>query len=230
MASRLLIAEDDRSVRTSLARALELDGYTVEVAENGEVALAAIAAEEPDLVIADWMMPYLDGVTLCRRLRASRSRLPILMLTARTELGDRVAALDAGADDFLAKPFALEELLARVRALLRRSAYDGSDGTGDDTVAVSDVRLDLAARRAWRGDREISFTKTEFDLVEALVRQSPTVCTPTMLYDMVWNYDFGPESKTLAVFIGYVRRKLEHVGEPPILHTVRGVGYTLRAN
>ncbi len=228
MPHRLLLAEDDRSVRSSLARALELEGYVVELAENGEVAMAAFNAEQPDLIISDWMMPYLDGLTLCQRLRARGAQLPILMLTARTELGDRVAALDAGADDFLAKPFALEELLARLRALLRRSAYGDDAPTSD--VVVGDLRLDLGARRAWRGDREISFTKTEFDLVEALTRQSPTVCTPSMLYEMVWGYDFGPESKTLAVFIGYVRRKLEAEGEPTILHTVRGVGYSLRAS
>ena len=226
MPTRLLLAEDDRSVRTSLARALELEGYEIELAENGEVAMAAFNAGEPDLIVSDWMMPYLDGITLCQRLRARGSQVPILMLTARTELGDRVAALDAGADDFLPKPFALEELLARIRALLRRSSYGDDASTSD--VVVGDLRLDLGARRAWRGDREISFTKTEFDLVEALTRQSPTVCTPSMLYEMVWGYDFGPESKTLAVFIGYVRRKLEAEGEPAILHTVRGVGYSLR--
>ncbi len=228
MPTRLLLAEDDRSVRTSLARALELEGYEIELAENGEVAMAAFNAGEPDLIVSDWMMPYLDGITLCQRLRARGSQVPILMLTARTELGDRVAALDAGADDFLPKPFALEELLARIRALLRRSSYADDASTSD--VVVGDLRLDLGARRAWRGDREISFTKTEFDLVEALTRQSPTVCTPSMLYEMVWGYDFGPESKTLAVFIGYVRRKLEADGEPAILHTVRGVGYSLRTN
>lgn len=226
MPHRLLLAEDDRSVRTSLARALELEGYSVELAENGEAAMTACIAGEPDLIVSDWMMPYLDGINLCQRLRARGSQVPILMLTARTELGDRVTALDAGADDFLPKPFALEELLARIRALLRRSSYSNDASTSD--VVVGDLRLDLGARRAWRGDREITFTKTEFDLVEALTRQSPTVCTPSMLYEMVWGYDFGPESKTLAVFIGYVRRKLEVDGEPAILHTVRGVGYSLR--
>ncbi len=228
MPYRLLLAEDDRSVRTSLARALELEGYSVELAENGEIAMAAFNADEPDLIVSDWMMPYLDGITLCQRLRARGAQVPILMLTARTELGDRVAALDAGADDFLPKPFALEELLARIRALLRRSSYGDDAQTSD--VVVGDLRLDLGARRAWRGSREIGFTKTEFDLVEALTRQSPTVCTPSMLYEMVWGYDFGPESKTLAVFIGYVRRKLEAEGEPTILHTVRGVGYSLRTS
>ena len=228
MPHRLLLAEDDRSVRTSLARALELEGYSVALAENGEVAMAAFDVGAPDVIISDWMMPYLDGITLCQRLRARGSQVPILMLTARTELGDRVAALDAGADDFLPKPFALEELLARIRALLRRSSYSDDAPTSD--VVVGDLRLDLGARRAWRGDREITFTKTEFDLVEALTRQSPTVCTPSMLYEMVWGYDFGPESKTLAVFIGYVRRKLEAGGEPVILHTVRGVGYSLRTS
>lgn len=223
----VLLAEDDRSVRTSLARALELEGYNVTVAENGEVALEAFRENEPDVVIADWMMPYLDGVTLCQRLRSARSRIPILMLTARTDLVDRVTALDAGADDFLAKPFALDELLARLRALLRRSSY--GDGEGDSGGrSVGNLRLDPGGRRAWRGERELSLTKTEFDLVEALVRQSPTVCTPTMLYDMVWGYDFGPESKTLAVFIGYVRRKIDQEGDSPLLHTIRGVGYSLR--
>lgn len=225
MPTNVLIAEDDRSVRTSLARALELEGYDVMLAENGEVALELFRQNEPDLVIADWMMPYLDGITLCERLRAARSQIPILMLTARTDIGDRVAALDAGADDFLAKPFALEELLARMRALLRRSSY--AEGESND-LTVGELRLDLAARRVWRGARELTLTKTEFDLVEALARQSPTVCTPTMLYDMVWGYDFGSESKTLAVFIGYVRRKLDLDGESPLLHTVRGVGYSLR--
>lgn len=228
MSARLLLAEDDRSLRTSLARALELEGYDVTLAENGEIALESAKADEPDVIVADWMMPYLDGVTLCQRLRAAGSRVPILMLTARTETGDRVVALDAGADDFLAKPFALEELLARVRALLRRSSY--TDETPSDDLVVGDLRLDLGARRAWRGDRELSFTKTEFDLVETLARQAPTVCTPSMLYDMVWGYDFGPESKTLAVFIGYVRRKLDAEGLPPLLHTVRGVGYALRSS
>lgn len=227
MAINVLLAEDDRSVRTSLARALELEGYNVTVAENGEVALAAFRDNEPDVVIADWMMPYLDGVTLCQRLRSARSYTPILMLTARTDLGDRVTALDAGADDFLAKPFALDELLARLRALLRRSSY-GDLQSDSGERSVGNLRLDLGGRRAWRGERELSLTKTEFDLVEALVRQSPTVCTPTMLYDMVWGYDFGPESKTLAVFIGYVRRKLDQEGDSPLLHTVRGVGYALR--
>lgn len=227
MAINVLLAEDDRSVRTSLARALELEGYNVTVAENGEVALAAFRDNEPDVVIADWMMPYLDGITLCQRLRSARSYTPILMLTARTDLGDRVTALDAGADDFLAKPFALDELLARLRALLRRSSYGDLQGDSGER-SVGNLRLDLGGRRAWRGERELSLTKTEFDLVEALVRQSPTVCTPTMLYDMVWGYDFGPESKTLAVFIGYVRRKLDQEGDSPLLHTVRGVGYALR--
>ena len=225
MPTNVLIAEDDRSVRTSLARALELEGYDVMLAENGEVALELFRQNEPDLVIADWMMPYLDGITLCERLRAARSQIPILMLTARTDIGDRVAALDAGADDFLAKPFALDELLARMRALLRRSTYAEDDS---NDLTVGELRLDLAARRAWRGARELTLTKTEFDLVEALARQSPTVCTPTMLYDMVWGYDFGSESKTLAVFIGYVRRKLDLDGESQLLHTVRGVGYSLR--
>lgn len=225
----MLLAEDDRSVRTSLARALELEGNVVLLAENGEEALRVAQTTEPDIIVADWMMPYLDGVTLCHRLRAAGSRVPILMLTARTELGDRVTALDTGADDFLAKPFALDELLARIRALVRRSTYTDGDGSSVE-IGVGDLRIDLAARRAWRASRELLLTKTEFDLLEALVRQSPTVCTPTMLYDMVWGYDFGPESKTLAVFIGYVRRKLDLDGEAPLLHTIRGVGYALRVS
>lgn len=229
MGITVLLAEDDRSVRTSLARALELEGHVVLLAVNGEEALEVLQTSQPDVIVTDWMMPYLDGVTLCQRLRSSGSRVPILMLTARTELGDRVTALDAGADDFLAKPFALDELLARIRALVRRSSYANDEGASSQ-ISVGDLRMDLAARRAWRATRELSLTKTEFDLVEALIRQSPTVCTPTMLYEMVWGYDFGPESKTLAVFIGYVRRKLDLDGEAPLLHTIRGVGYALRLN
>jgi two-component system response regulator MprA len=179
---------------------------------------------EPDLVVLDWMMPGVDGLSVCRRLRSVGSAVPILILTAKTEISDRVSGLDAGADDYLAKPFALDELLARARALLRRSGSESADRR----LRVADLLVDPAARRAWRGEREVLLTKTEFDLLLTLVRNAGAVCTHTALYDAVWNYDFGPDSKTLTVFVGYLRRKLEEAGEPRLIHTVRGVGYTLR--
>jgi two-component system response regulator MprA len=223
--SRVLLAEDDRAIREALIRALELEGHEIEAVADGAQALEAIAQHEPDAVVLDWMMPVIDGLTVCRRLRASGSAIPVLMLTARTEVADRVSGLDAGADDYLPKPFALDELLARVRALLRRTTADD----GDRVTRVADLVLDPAARRAWRGERELDLTRTEFDLLETLVRNAGIVCTHSALYDAVWSYDFGPDSKTLAVYIGYVRKKLEQDDEPRLIHTVRGVGYTLRA-
>jgi two-component system response regulator MprA len=221
---RVLLAEDDRAIRDAVARALELEGHEVRVVANGADALAALAEEEIGAVILDWMMPLVDGLTVCRRLRSMGNRVPILMLTARTEISDRVSGLDAGADDYLPKPFALDELLARVRALLRRTRPD------DEVKAlqVGDLVVDPAARRAWRGTRELDLTKTEFDLLTVLSQNAGIVCTHTAIYDAVWGYDFGPDSKTLAVYIGYLRRKLEEGGEARLLQTVRGVGYTLR--
>jgi two-component system response regulator MprA len=213
-----------------LARALELDGYEVSLAPDGAAALATIRADRPDMAIVDLMMPNVDGLTLCRVLRAERDRLPILMLTARTETSDRVAGLDAGADDYLPKPFDLPELAARVRALLRRSRPD-DDGPAEATslLQVADLRIDPLARRVWRGNSEIELSKTEFDLLELLVRNTGIVLDHSLIYERIWNYDFGPDSKNLAVYISYLRRKIDLDDLPKLIHTVRGVGYTLRA-
>jgi two-component system response regulator MprA len=220
-----MLAEDDRAVREALTRALELEGHAVDAVADGQAALDALRARRPDVVVLDWMMPVLDGLSVCRVIRAAGDRVPVLILTARAEVRDRVAGLDAGADDYLPKPFALDELLARVRALLRRT----NDGDDAPEVKVGDLSMEPAARRAWRGDRELDLTKTEYDLMEVLARNAGIVCTHTMIYDRVWGYDFGPDSKAMAVYIGYLRRKLEEGGEPRIIHTVRGVGYTVRA-
>jgi two-component system response regulator MprA len=230
MSGRVLIVDDDRAIRESLARALELDGYEVSLAPDGAAALATIRADRPDMAIVDLMMPNVDGLTLCRVLRAERDRLPILMLTARTETSDRVAGLDAGADDYLPKPFDLPELEARVRALLRRSRPD-DDGPAEATslLQVADLRIDPLARRVWRGTTEIELSKTEFDLLELLVRNTGIVLDHSLIYERIWNYDFGPDSKNLAVYISYLRRKVDLDDLPKLIHTVRGVGYTLRA-
>lgn len=196
----------------------------MEVAVDGVQGLDTLASAGAELIVLDVMMPNMDGLTMCRRLRAAGDRTPILMLTARVEVSDRVSGLDAGADDYLPKPFDLDELLARVRALLRRV-------TPDDTASdleTEDLRIDDAARRAWRGERELELTKTEFELLTLLVRNAGIVLTHTQIYDAIWDYDFGPESKALAVYIGYLRRKTEEAGEPRLIQTVRGVGYTLR--
>ncbi len=224
MGTKVLLAEDDRAVRDALVRALELEGHEVQAVTDGAAALAAVAHDRPDVAVLDWMMPVLDGLSVCRQLRAAGDRLPVLILTARAEISDRVAGLDAGADDYLPKPFSLDELLARVRALLRRVSPDDPDRE----LRVGDLVMEPAARRAWRGDRELELTKTEYELLEVLVRNAGIVCTHTTIYDLVWGYDFGPDSKTLAVYVGYLRRKLEEAGEPRLLHTVRGVGYMVR--
>ena len=228
MGARVLVVDDDRAIRESLGRALELDGYDVELVADGAAALAAIRAARPDVAIVDVMMPNIDGLTLCRVLRAERDRLPILMLTARTETSDRVAGLDAGADDYLAKPFDLSELQARLRALLRRSRPDDDEPTA--TLQVADLRVDPTARRAWRGADEVELSKTEFDLLELLVRNAGIVLDHTLIYERIWNYDFGPDSKNLAVYISYLRRKIDTGDLPKLIHTVRGVGYTVRAS
>jgi len=227
MGARLVIAEDDRAVRESVTRALELEGYEVEAVNDGMAALAAAGREGVDLLLLDLGMPNMDGLTVCRRLRSAGSRLPVLVLTARTEISDRVSGLDAGADDYLPKPFSLDELLARVRSLLRRSTYD----TGEvSEVRVDDLVIDDAARRAWRGPRELDLTKTEFDLLDLLARNHGVVLSHSNIYDQIWGYDFGPDSKALAVYIGYLRRKTEEAGESRIIQTVRGVGYSLRTS
>ncbi|MFM7063560.1 MAG: response regulator transcription factor [Actinomycetes bacterium] len=229
--TNILVVDDDRAIREALARALTLEGYDVRTATDGADGLEQGRAVPPDLWILDLMMPAVDGLTVCRVLRAEGDRTPVLMLTARTETSDRVAGLDAGADDYLPKPFELAELLARVRALLRRSApADVAPGGAGPTVDVADLRLDPAARRAWRGARELELSKTEFDLLELLVRNAGIVLDHGTIYDRIWGYDFGPDSKNLAVYIGYLRRKVEVDDEPKLIHTVRGVGYTLRAD
>lgn len=223
-----MIAEDDRAVRESVSRALELEGYTVEAVGDGLAALDAAGRDGVDLLILDIGMPHLDGLTVCRRLRSSGSRLPILVLTARTEVSDRVSGLDAGADDYLPKPFSLDELLARLRALLRRTG--ATPGDVPERIEVGDLVLDAAARRAWRAERELELTKTEFDLLELLAVNAGVVLSHPTIYEQIWGYDFGPDSKALAVYIGYLRRKTEEAGEPRLIQTVRGVGYTLRAS
>ena len=229
-ATRILVAEDDRAVRESLVRALQLEGYTVASANNGAEALEAVRQSEPDVLLLDVSMPMVDGLTVCRVLRAEQNQVPVLMLTARTEPSDRVAGLDAGADDYLAKPYDLDELLARVRALLRRSGYTAADGVGspDGELVLGDLRLDPSGRRAFRGEREIQLSKTEFDLLALLVSNRGIVLDHSTIYDRIWHYDFGPDSKNLAVYIGYLRRKTEAEGESRVVHTVRGVGYTAR--
>ncbi len=225
--AHILVAEDDRAVRESLVRALELEGYRVTATTNGADCLDAVTRSDPDVLLLDVSMPMVDGLTVCRVIRAEGNRLPILMLTARTETSDRVAGLDVGADDYLPKPYDLDELLARIRALLRRADFGAPDIV--PTLDIGDLRLDAAARRVFRGQREIEMSKTEFDLLELLVRHQGIVLDHTTIYERIWNYDFGPDSKNLAVYIGYLRRKTEAAGEARLVHTVRGVGYTVRA-
>lgn len=226
-APRILVADDDRAIRESLERLLDLEGYRVATVPDGAAALDAVRADPPDLLVLDLMMPSVDGLTVCRVLRRDRDRTPILMLTARTETSDRVAGLDAGADDYLPKPFDPAELLARVRALLRRSLPD-EEPAGGATIEVADLRIDPAARRCWRGERELELTKTEFDLLELLAYNAGIVLDRARIYEEIWGYDFGPDSKNLAVYISYLRRKVDDGAEPKLIHTVRGVGYSLR--
>ncbi|MBB6173593.1 two-component system response regulator MprA [Nocardiopsis mwathae] len=226
--STVLIADDDRAIRESLERALELEGYRVRTAKDGVEALASVHAEPVDLLVLDVMMPGVDGLGVCRVLRAEGDRTPILMLTARVETPDRVAGLDAGADDYLPKPFDLDELLARLRALLRRAAPAPGNEGPEPPIQVGDLRIEPGARRVWRAGREVELSKTEFDLLELLARNAGIVLDHSTIYDRIWGYDFGPESKNLAVYISYLRRKLEPEGAPPLIQTVRGVGYTLR--
>jgi two-component system response regulator MprA len=223
----VLLAEDDRAVRESLVRALALEGYRVRAVSNGGLALDALRQQPADLLLLDVSMPVVDGLTVCRVLRGEKNRIPILMLTARTETSDRVAGLDAGADDYLPKPFDLAELFARMRALLRRT-YPDDRPAGDDVLALADLRIDAAGRRVTRGGVEIELSKTEYELLELLVRNAGVVLEHSTIYDRIWNYDFGPDSKNLAVYIGYLRRKTEEAGGRRLIHTVRGVGYVAR--
>jgi two-component system response regulator MprA len=226
--STVLIAEDDRAARVALTRALELEGYRVVAVANGAEALEAIGEDPPDVVLLDVSMPLVDGLTVSRVLRSEGNRVPILMLTARTETSHRIAGLDAGADDYLPKPYDLGELLARLRALLRRSSYDVPEGS--DELVVGDLRVIPESRQVFRGDREISLSKTEFDLLAVLVENAGIVLSHSTLYDRIWHYDFGPDSKNLAVYVGYLRRKTEAGGRPRLIHTIRGVGYVARAS
>jgi two-component system response regulator MprA len=220
----LLVVDDEPAVRQALRRALELEGYRVELAEDGADALARIAAREPDAVVLDILMPVIDGLTVARRLRDQGITLPILMLTARDSVGDRVAGLDAGADDYLVKPFALEELLARVRALLRRTDPAGRGGA----LRFADLELDPATHEVRRGERLVELTRTEFHLLELFLRNPRQVLTRSLIFERVWGYDFGPTSNSLDVYVGYLRRKTEAGGEPRLIQTVRGIGYALR--
>jgi two-component system response regulator MprA len=225
---KILVVDDERAVRESLRRALELEGYQVDLAGDGEEALERLGgAEEVDVdaVILDVLMPGIDGLEVCRRLRADRTAVPVLMLTARAEVDSRVAGLDAGADDYLPKPFALAELLARLRALLRRA---GNGDEAGDALRFSDLELDLGTREVRRGHRSIELTRTEFALLELFLRNPRQVLTRSIIFERVWGYDFGPTSNSLDVYIGYLRRKTEEDGAPRLIHTIRGVGYALR--
>jgi two-component system response regulator MprA len=221
---RVLVAEDDQRVRDSLARALVYEGYDVATAVDGADALVHVADALPDVVVLDVQMPNVDGLAMCRRLRLAGDRTPVLMLTARHEVSDRVAGLDAGADDYLVKPFALDELLARLRALLRRSTVTGET----EVLTAGDLTLDPLRRQVHRGSREVELTKTEFDLLELLLHNKGIVLTRDQLYERIWGYDFETSSKSLDVYVSYLRRKTEEAGEPRLLHTVRGVGYVVR--
>ena len=223
-AARVLVVDDEPAVREALRRALALEGYSVDLAENGAEALRKVGPIDPDVVVLDVLMPEVDGLAACRRLRAEGNRVPVLMLTARAGVGDRVDGLDAGADDYLVKPFALEELLARIRALLRRGGLE----RGEEALRFADVELDPATREVRRGDRLIELTRTEFNLLELFLRNPRQVLTRSLIFERVWGYDFGPTSNALDVYIGYLRRKTEAGGEPRLIQTVRGVGYALR--
>lgn len=222
----LLLAEDDQSVREALERALKFEGYEVHAVGDGAQALEALMTIEPEVIVLDVNMPAVDGLTACRRIREKGLRTPVLMLTARVDVADRVAGLDAGADDYLVKPFDLEELLARLRALVRRGTVIESE---TESLQVEDMVLDLARREVRRGDVHIDLTKTEFELLALLMHNTGIVLTRDVIYERIWGYDFETNSKSLDVYIGYLRRKTEVDDLPRLIHTVRGVGYTVRA-
>jgi two-component system response regulator MprA len=222
---RILVVDDEPAVREALERILRLDGFEVALAFDGREAVRSQAAAPADAVLLDVLMPGLDGLEVCRRMRDVGDRTPVLMLTARDQVGDRVAGLEAGADDYLSKPFALEELLARIRALLRRSGWSGEA----EVLRFDDLELDPQSHEVRRGQRLIDVTRTEFLLLELFMHHPRQVLTRGQIFDRVWGYDFGPASNSLEVYVGYLRRKTEAAGEPRLLHTVRGVGYVLRA-
>ena len=222
---RILVVDDERAVRESLRRALELEGYEIELAGDGREALSLLADDspQPDAVILDVLMPGVDGLEVCRRLREAGNRVPVLMLTARDEVQNRVAGLDAGADDYVTKPFALEELLARVRALLRRTTEET-----EEVLRFADIELDPGTREVRRNGDPIELTRTEFSLLELFLRNPRQVLTRSVIFERVWGYDFGFASNSLDVYIGYLRRKTEAAARPRLIQTVRGVGYALR--
>ncbi|BCL22163.1 response regulator transcription factor [Streptomyces tuirus] len=237
MPHTVLLAEDDRAIRNALERALTLEGYQVLAVADGVEALAQAHRNRPDVLLLDVMMPGIDGLQVCRVLRAEGDRTPVLMLTALVETADRIAGLDAGADDYVVKPFDVEEVFARLRALLRRTSPVGAGGAPateapralpERFVEAAGIRMDPQARRAWRGARELELTRTEFELLELLVRNAGIVLDHSTIYDRIWGYDFGPGSKNLAVYVGYLRRKLDEPDAPQLIQTVRGVGYVLR--
>ncbi|GGW14487.1 response regulator transcription factor [Streptomyces globisporus] len=230
---RILIVDDEPAVREALRRSLAFEGYGTQVAVDGYDALAMTEAYAPDLIVLDIQMPRMDGLTAARRIRATGSTTPILMLTARDTVGDRVTGLDAGADDYLVKPFELDELFARIRALLRRSSYAsaaaaGAEAPDDDVLSFGDLRMDLATREVTRGERRVELTRTEFTLLEMFLSHPRQVLTREQILKAVWGFDFEPSSNSLDVYVMYLRRKTEAGGEPRLVHTVRGVGYALR--
>ena len=221
---RVLVAEDDSAVRSAVTKVLELEGHEVTPVNDGNAALEEILTKPPHAVVMDVMMPFLDGLSVCRELRRRGNKTPVLLLTARHEIGDRVAGLDAGADDYLVKPFAVDELLARVRALLRRH----TSAVATSVLSVGDLTLDADRREVTRGSRSIDLTKTEFDLLHLLMEQQEIVLSRDYLYEHIWGFNFETNSKSLDVYIGYLRRKIEVGDESKLLHTVRGVGYVVR--
>ncbi|MDQ0985346.1 response regulator transcription factor [Streptomyces sp. V2I9] len=231
---RVLIVDDEPAVREALRRSLAFEGYGTQVAVDGYDALAMAETYAPDLIVLDIQMPRMDGLTAARRIRATGSTTPILMLTARDTVGDRVTGLDAGADDYLVKPFELDELFARIRALLRRSSYAasaaGADAPDDDVLSFADLRMDLATREVTRGGRRVELTRTEFTLLEMFLSHPRQVLTREQILKAVWGFDFEPSSNSLDVYVMYLRRKTEAAGEPRLVHTVRGVGYALRTS
>jgi two-component system response regulator MprA len=222
---RLLVVDDDRALRDVLRRALTLAGYDVRLAESGAAALAEVAGSAPDAVVLDVGLPDIDGLEVCRLLRREGNRIPVLMLTARAAVSDRIDGLDAGADDYLVKPFDVDELKARLRALLRRAH---GEGDGDGGLTFEQLRLDPSRHGVWVGESFVELTRTEYQLLELLMLNPRRVLPHSLIYDRVWGYDFGPSSNALRVYVGYLRRKLEDAGAPPLIRTIRGVGYVLR--
>jgi DNA-binding response OmpR family regulator len=225
MAARVLVVDDDNAIRSALARSLGAEGFTVDVAADGREALSVARDQEPDLVVLDLMLPGLSGLEVCRRLRAAEQHLPILLLTARDAVPDRVTGLEAGADDYLVKPFAFEELLARVRVCLRRRE---AAGQSDRELKFGDLRLNTASREAWRGRRRFTLTPTELELLRLFLQHPRTVLSRRQIFERVWGYDLDDDSKLIEVYVRYLREKLEADGEPRLIHTLRGAGYVLR--